>query len=100
MINRYVKKPVEIEAIKFEYTTECLHELSQFCGESFGNYGKSRHPDALGWLEIKTLEDGFEDSPHVKHLATEGDYIIKGVANEFYACKPDIFHKTYEIVWE
>jgi hypothetical protein len=27
-----------------------------------------------------------------------GDYIIKGVAGEFYPCKPDIFEGTYELV--
>jgi hypothetical protein len=27
--------------------------------------------------------------------AEEGDYIIKGVAGEFYPCKPDIFKRTY-----
>jgi hypothetical protein len=26
------------------------------------------------------------------------DWIIKGVAGEFYPCKPDIFAKTYERV--
>jgi hypothetical protein len=34
----------------------------------------------------------------VKHIATEGDWIIKGVQGEFYACKPDIFEQTYEKV--
>ena len=29
--------------------------------------------------------------------ASEGDYIIKGVQGEFYACKPDIFEQTYEV---
>lgn len=29
---------------------------------------------------------------------SDGDYIIKGVNGEFYPCKPDIFHKTYEII--
>jgi hypothetical protein len=28
--------------------------------------------------------------------ATVGDWIIKGVAGEFYPCKPDIFEQTYE----
>ena len=32
--------------------------------------------------------------------AYDGDYIIKGVNNEIYPCKPDIFHKTYERVDE
>jgi len=25
-----------------------------------------------------------------------GDYVIKGVKNELYPCKPDIFELTYE----
>ena len=32
------------------------------------------------------------------HLACVGDYIIRGVAGEYYPCKPDIFEKTYEPV--
>lgn len=30
--------------------------------------------------------------------AVEGDWIIKGVKGEIYACKPDIFEMTYEAV--
>ncbi len=32
------------------------------------------------------------------HLARIGDWIIKGVANEFYPIKNDIFEQTYEKV--
>lgn len=39
-----------------------------------------------GWIE--TLEGG--------HVVTPGDWIIKGVAGEFYPCKPAIFAATYE----
>lgn len=28
--------------------------------------------------------------------ANVGDWVIKGVAGEFYPCKPDIFEATYE----
>ncbi|KKZ55878.1 hypothetical protein [Haemophilus haemolyticus] len=28
-------------------------------------------------------------------IASDGDYIIRGVNGEFYPCKPDIFEKTY-----
>lgn len=38
---------------------------------------------------IKTLEGD--------HLARIGDFIIRGVAGEFYPCKPDIFEATYEV---
>ena len=43
-------------------------------------------------LKIETLEGLM--------VATEGDYIIKGVQGEFYPCKPDIFKETYEKVEE
>lgn len=41
------------------------------------------------FAEIVTLEGVIQ--------ASEGDYIIKGVQGEFYACKPDIFEQTYEV---
>ena len=28
----------------------------------------------------------------------QGDFIIKGIDGECYACKPDIFHRTYDIL--
>lgn len=91
---KYRKKPVTVEAMEFQYTKECLAELKEWMGDSFGRYTKARHPLARGELEVKTLEDGV--TLKVAHIATEGDYIIKGVHGEFYACKPDIFEKTYE----
>lgn len=39
-------------------------------------------------LIIPTLEGN--------HEASLGDWIIQGVAGEFYPCKPDIFEATYE----
>ena len=97
MIKSYRKKPVIIEAVQFEYTSECLLFLKEWLGENMGTSGKERRPDAKGWLEIGTLEDGDENN-QVKHIATEGDYIICGVSGEFYACKPEIFNATYESV--
>ena len=46
--------------------------------------------------QILTLEDG--QYLQVAHIATEGDWIIKVIQGEFYACKPDIFEATYEEV--
>ncbi|WP_182360570.1 hypothetical protein [Tomitella gaofuii] len=42
--------------------------------------------DDHGWID--TLEGG--------HTVCPGDWIITGVAGEFYPCKPDIFAATYE----
>jgi len=33
-------------------------------------------------------------------VADIGDYIIRGIAGEFYPCKPDIFEMSYEKVDE
>jgi hypothetical protein len=41
-------------------------------------------------LTIPTLEGS--------HIARHGDWIIKGVAGEFYPCKPEIFAATYDQV--
>ncbi len=42
----------------------------------------------VGYVEIDTLEGVMRGNV--------GDWIIKGVAGEFYPCKPDIFEATYE----
>lgn len=91
---KFRKKPVVIEAIKFEYSTDGIAKLKEFCGDAVGDISKQRHPSAKGEAEICTLEDG--EYLFVKHIATEGDWIIKGVQGEFYPCKPDIFEQTYE----
>ena len=33
-----------------------------------------------------------------QHIASNLDWIIKGIQGELYPCKPDIFEKTYEEV--
>lgn len=88
MIKKYVKKPVVIEAMVFEDTTECLTELSDFM------YPKTLRVNYNDPKNLKILIDTLEGTM----MASEGDYIIKGVNGEFYPCKPDIFHKTYEEV--
>lgn len=92
---KFRKKPVVIEAIQFEYSSTGIEKLKEFCGNTLGNVRKERHPSAKAEAEIGTLEDGVHLT--VKHIATEGDWIIKGVQGEFYACKPDIFEATYEL---
>ena len=92
MVKQYRKKPVVIEAV--EWTGSNLREVIDFIG---------LHPSAEKWtweeyeqvvkadgLKIFTLEG--------THMATIGDFIIKGVHGETYPCKPYIFAKTYEVV--
>lgn len=92
MVKQYRKRPVVIEAV--EWTGNNLREVIDFIG---------LHPSAIKWtwseyeevvrkdgLKIFTLEG--------THMATIGDFIIKGVHGEAYPCKPDIFALTYEEV--
>ena len=76
---KYRKKPVVIEAMQFYGdSTELIRVFGQ---------GKIRQT-AQDCLAIDTLEGTM--------YARLGDYVIKGVAGEFYPCKPDIFIATYE----
>jgi hypothetical protein len=96
MVKTYIKKPCQIHAVEFKYTQECLDFLKEWMGSEFKEYGKSRNPNALGWLHVGTLEDGNILSKQVQHIAFEGDYIIKGIKGEFYPCKKDIFELSYQ----
>ena len=81
---KYRKKPVVIEAIQL--LPETFEIVCKFIPRGVLT---SAYPDGCS-LYIKTLEGG--------HVASKGDYIIKGIKGEFYPCKPDIFEMTYEAV--
>ena len=90
---KYRKKPVEIEAL--QWTGQNHREMFNFLGGEDTEYmtasGVNFYIDfnkIEGGLVIKTLEG--------EHIATIGDYIIKGVKGEYYPCKEDVFHLTYE----
>jgi hypothetical protein len=92
---KYRKKPVVIEA--FQYTgEECFRneDVPKWIIESFdiGILHWNLSPQIFSILYIETLEG--------KMRVSVGDYIIKGVRGELYACKPDIFIDTYEEVTE
>ena len=79
---KYRKKPVVIDAIQF--IGENHNKIADFIGSA----GCRAHSTCS--ITISTLEGAMN--------ASKDDYIIKGVNGEFYPCKPDIFHKTYEAV--
>ena len=80
-VNRYRKKPVEIEAI--QWTGDNISDICKFTGLDMDVLVRD------GVLYIETLEGEMR--------ATCGDYIIKGVKGEFYPCQPDIFEETYNL---
>ena len=76
-MTKYRKKPVVIEAVRFKYTLDGLKRIREFVGDSLGEITKERRLGARAEAEIITLEDGIKSQ--VTHVATEGDWIIKGV---------------------
>lgn len=80
---KYRKKPVEVEAIQWLGDKDAA---AKFMGIEIGDTFAS--DDRNNKLIIPTLEGDMS--------CNHGDYIIKGIQNEFYPCKPDIFEQTYE----
>lgn len=85
---KYRKKPVVIDAMQWIGTN--IDEVLKFCAGD-ANYELMARGNAE--LVISTLEDG---NGTARHVASRGDWIIRGVQGEFYPCKPEIFDATYE----
>ena len=83
---KYRKKPVVVDVMEFT----------------------DRNKDQVfNWITCNKYADFDNGKPVLKIQTLEGvmtaqlgDYIIKGVAGEFYPCKPNIFEATYEEVIE
>ncbi len=84
MVAKFRKKPVIVEAVQWDPSTkEGAVEMLRFLP----------NPAFVGdTIQFKTLEGLM--------VAQRGDWIIRGVAGEFYPCKPHIFEMTYEPVEE
>lgn len=95
MIKKYIKKPIEIEAIQL--TKDNIIEVFNFLDDT--NYEKIKNKLELdemvygikeqGYIGISTLEGYMK--------ASFGDYIIKN-QGKFYPCRPNTFQQTYEEV--
>ena len=84
---RFRKKPVEIEAVQFNGSLESYRNIV----------------DTLQIPENEIVFDSFNMEINIQTLegiitAAPNDWVIKGIAGEFYLCKPDIFEMTYEEV--
>ena len=52
------------------------------------------------WGELSALCRRSVPTLEGDHIASPGDWIIRGVKGELYPCKPDIFAMTYDPVNE
>ncbi len=90
---KYRKKPVVVEAI--QWTTENLTEVLLFMNPMYFSHENTvpmRFNREGHKLTIHTLEGDM--------TCQLGNYIIRGVAGEYYPCREDIFNATYEKVEE
>ncbi|MFC4128962.1 hypothetical protein [Nocardia rhizosphaerae] len=95
---QYRKKPVVITAMEWDGTAESATPIIDWV---LANGGTARfscsqpdsgpcRPGKPHSIAIDTLEGTMHASPD--------DYVIRGVAGEFYPCRGDIFEATYEPV--
>lgn len=96
---RYRKKPVEVEARQWDGTSEGATNIIDWI---IGHGGTA----CYACVDTDRCAEFDGDSPHSIRIdtlegpitASLGDWIIKGVAGEFYPCRDDIFAATYEAV--
>lgn len=95
-VRQFRKKPVVVEAIHLrDFGSDQWDEVAEFLGLDLisgrGEHATMRRPrrgePGFVTVDIHTLEGAMR--------AAAGDWIIRGVAGEFYPCKPDIFEATY-----
>ena len=95
---KYIKKPIPVEA--FQYNGDLVNGKREsyvpdfaITAHKFGIlFYKNPNDFDPPELYIKTLEGDMHCSV--------GDYIIKGIHGELYACNKEIFEETYEPVKE
>lgn len=81
----YVSKPKQVEAIEL---CEFYHNgMPDWLKQAFDSGAVIRN--SFGKWSIASLEGTMK--------ANDGDYLVRGVKNELYTCKPDIFKQTYEL---
>jgi hypothetical protein len=85
---KFVKRPIVVEAIQIPEVTD-INGHAAFDDWAAQQKLVAKYYHKRGSLFIKTLEGEMK--------ASAGDFIIKGLAGEFYPCKPDIFEKTYDV---
>lgn len=92
-VNSYVKRPIKVEAMKVDYSGGYLRtsvaeimrsQLLDFCPQAFLTLAYC--DCCVG--DLDTVERG-------KVRIRVGDYLVKGVDDDFYPVKASIFEKTY-----
>ncbi len=97
------KKPVMIEAVRFERLTLLegdVYNIQFDMSESLPKWVRNAIIDDLLCPNFKDGKTLVVSTLEGDHIVSPGDWIIRGVKNEIYPCKPDIFAMTYDPVDE
>ncbi|KAA5604442.1 hypothetical protein F1188_16285 [Roseospira marina] len=86
----YRKKPVVIRAMQATGTPDSNRAIIDWTRGSKTPASMDLNPFGEWQLSIATLEGS--------HWVGPDDFVIEGVAGEFYPCKPEIFYQTYDVV--
>lgn len=87
---KYRKKPVVIEALQWDGTLAGVRAIREWAPELMVNSLVTDKDGNVAEWRIGTLEGS--------HIVSKYDFVIKGIAGEFYPCKSDIFRATYDAV--
>ena len=91
-MSRYRKKPVEIEAVKWDGGD--YSHLEKFCGRNWNRASSVDEvgpPDEENVVVWNTMENQWLNVPL-------GHWIIRGLKGELYPCDPGVFAATYDPV--
>lgn len=91
MAQKYRKKPVEVDAMRFDGTWANLEAIRAWLDYKMG-YATDRETGLPVLIRI-----GLGD--RVPRVGV-GDYIIRESGGKFWACRPEFFAKTHEPVLE
>lgn len=94
MVNKYQKKPVVVEAMRYCYPAS--PQLLEWMGDAAAaeHCNKDQSGNLSSSLDIYRLVDGV-DKPS-KVIACGGDWIIKGDDGLFDRVSPSVFETFYE----
>ena len=87
---KYRKKPVVIEAYQWDGTRKGVEDIRAWAPTLRTISLVTNQLNEVTDWRIGTLEGG--------HTVSAFDFVICGVAGEYYPCKPGIFAQTYDAV--
>lgn len=87
----YRKRPITVEARRINAADwEQVERIAEWCGADLVDMENFLAYDDKAVMAITTLEGVM--------YAEDGDWIIRGIQDEYYPCKHHVFEATYEPV--